>query len=264
MARTGKRKGLTVRGKAMRWLTNHRGCKEQPPGSNRDDRIDGITAAQRRLAPWLIALAWCGTWAANALIAAGVLGVNFRQASVSLIEDDARLGKAPFRDWLAPTLGNLLRCLRGDLVVLFGRGVHVATLRAIKFVRGVGWVLITEEGNTSLPGIAASQSDGGVSCRRERPLVQVHGLARVDYPGGRARRAVGAVGLIGRSIAAQVVGLAVGHDIHHGFSPADTAESSDVALLAGLRARPRDRSGRSSDVELEAFTLALVQAGVKA
>jgi hypothetical protein len=258
---TGKRLGRTARGKAMRWLSTHRGCKEQPPGSNRDQRVDGITAAQRRLGAWLVGLAWCGTWAANALLAAGVVGVSFRQASVSLIEDDARAGKAPFRDWLSPTLGNLLRCLRGDLVVLFGRGVHVATLRAIKFVRGVGWVLITEEGNTSLPGVAASQSDGGVSCRRERPLAQVHGLARVDFPGGRARRAAGAVGLIARSVAAQVAGLAVGHDVHHGPVGAQPSESSDRKLLMQVA---RNRGRRSPhDVPLEAFELELVRSGVR-
>jgi hypothetical protein len=181
---------LTVRGRALRWWTNHRGLKEDPPGSNRDNRKDGITAAQRRLGAWLIGLAWCGVWLANALLAAGVKGVSWRQASVALCEDDARAGRAPFRDFLAPTLRNARRCLRGDAVILFGRGVHIGGFRALKYVIGVGWCVITEEGNTA-SGNTGSQSDGGMSTRRVRPLSTVHGFARVDFPGGPARRAPG-------------------------------------------------------------------------
>lgn len=215
----------------MRWMTNHRGIFEQPAGSNRDDRKDGIMAAQRRLAAWLIALAWCGTWVANALLAAGVAGVSYRLASVSLIEDDARAKRGPFRDWLAPTVANLRRCLRGDLAVLFGRGVHVAMIRSFKYVRRVGWVIVTEEGNTSY-GNEGSQSNGGVSCRRERPLSQVHGLARVDFPGGRARRAAGLVGILVRSAGSQLVGSMFGHNVSSATSAA--TPSSDELLLGEL------------------------------
>jgi hypothetical protein len=42
---------------------------------------------------------------------------------VALIEDDARARRGPFRGWTTSTKG----VLRGDLVVLFGRGVHVAS-----------------------------------------------------------------------------------------------------------------------------------------
>lgn len=182
---------LTPRGKALRWWTNHRGIKEDPPGSNRDKRVDGITSAQRRLGAWLIGLPWCGVWFANALLAAGVKGVSFRQASVAMIEDDARAGRAPFRDWLPPTLANARRCLRGDGVVLFGRGVHVEGFRALKFVRGVGWCVRTEGGNTTAPAGSGNQADGGMSTPRLRPLSSVHGFARVDFPGGPGRRAVG-------------------------------------------------------------------------
>jgi hypothetical protein len=179
---------LTARGKALRWWTNHRGLKEDPPGSNRDNRADGITAAQRRLGAWLVGTAWCGTWVANALLAAGVKGVSWRQASVALCEDDARAGRAPFRDFLAPTLANARRCLRGDAVILFGRGVHVGGFRSLRYVIGVGWCIRTEEGNTS-SGDSGSQSNGGMSTPRLRPLSTVHGFARVDFPGGRRSRA---------------------------------------------------------------------------
>lgn len=207
-----KKTGLTPRGKALRWMTKHRGCTEQPPGSNTDKRVDGIRAAQRALGAWLIGLAWCGTWVAAALRAAGVVGVTFRLASVANIEDDARAGRAPFFRWVAP--GNWRQVLRGDLVVLFGRGVHVGMVRAFKWVRGIGWVVITEEGNTSRPGQTGSQSDGGVSTRRERPLSVVHGFAKVDFPGGAKRRSVArAASLVASSFVAQVAGTLGGHDV---------------------------------------------------
>lgn len=213
---------LTVRGKALRWWTLHRGIKEQPPGSNRDTRADGITAAQRRLGAWLIGLPWCGVWLANALLAAGVNGVNYRQASVALIEDDARAGRAPFRRWLAPTLANARKLYRGDAVVLFGRGVHVGGFRALKYVIGTGWCLRTEEGNTS-SGSVGSQSDGGMSTPRLRPLSSVHGFAVVDYPGGGGRRAGGRV----RVLAGMMVPA-------RGPVDRDPEPSSDAALLRAL------------------------------
>lgn len=222
---------LTARGKALRWWTLHRGFKEDPPGSNRDSRLDGITAAQRRLGAWLVGLPWCGTWVANALLAAGVQGVNYRQASVALIEDDARAGKAPFRDWLPPTLSNARRCLRGDAVVLFGRGVHVEGLRALKYVVGVGWCLRTEGGNTS-SGVVGSQSDGGGSYARVRPLTSVYGFARVDYPGGAPRRTLGrAVALAGMAVPSLA---SIVHDLEE--------PSSDSALLRALEAPDATRT----------------------
>lgn len=168
---------LTPRGRDQRWLSSHRGITEQPWGSNRDNREDGITAAQKRLGNWLVGLAWCGTWAANGLLAAGVKGVSYRQASVALIEDDARAGRAPFREWLPASAYK--QVLRGDLVVLFGRGVHVGTVRSFKKTGGHVYV-ITDEGNTS-SGVSGSQSNGGGSYRRVRALSDVHGFARVDY-----------------------------------------------------------------------------------
>lgn len=211
---------LTVRGKDQRWLSSHRGITENPAGSNRDNREDGITAAQKRLGSWLVGLPWCGVWAANGLLAGGVKGVSYRLASVSLIEDDARAGRLPFRDWQAP--GNFKRVLRGDLVVLFGRGVHVETVRSFKKMGGV-WYVRTDGGNTT-SGTGGSQSDGGGSFPRWRPLSSVHGFARVDYPGGpvRARLARAAMAFEARGAVPEV--------------PSDTsaAPSSDRALLKAL------------------------------
>lgn len=174
---------LTPRGKALRRMSTHRGITEEPDGSNTDrrphkgDKRWGIRKAQEALGKWLVGLPWCGTWCAWALSAAGVRGVNYRQASVALIEDDARAGRAPFSRWLAPS--GWRDVLRGDLVVWFGRGVHVEMVRAFKVVGGQVYV-VTDGGNTS-SGAAGSQSNGGGSFRRVRPLWQVHGFARVDY-----------------------------------------------------------------------------------
>lgn len=183
---------LTPRGKALRRMSTHRGITEEPAGSNTDLRPHkgdprwGIRKAQESLGAWLVGLAWCGTWCAWALKAAGVAGVNYRQASVALTEDDARAGRAPFRDWLPP--GDWRQVMRGDLVVWFGRGVHVEMVRGFKTVNGQVHV-VTDGGNTS-SGIEGSQSNGGGAFRRVRPLSQAHGFARVDYPGGAVRRSV--------------------------------------------------------------------------
>jgi hypothetical protein len=170
-------KQLTPRGKALRWASSHRGCTEQPAGSNTDKRKDGIRKAQIDCAgggTWLVGQPWCGTWCFNALQAAGVKGITSRLASVALIEDDAKAKRGPFRGWTTDPR----KALRGDLVVLFGRGVHVGLLRDIDVKRGV---VILDEGNTS-SGSSGSQDNGGGSYRRVRPLSAVRGVALVDYP----------------------------------------------------------------------------------
>lgn len=211
---------LTVRGKDQRWLSSHRLITEDPPGSNRDNRPDGIAAAQRRLGAWLVGLPWCGVWAANGLLAGGVKGVNYRQASVAFIEDDAKAGRFPFRAWCTPS--EYRQVIRGDLVVWFGRGIHVETVRAFKRVNGQVWVR-TDGGNTS-SGVSGSQSNGGGSFPRWRPLSSAYGFARVDYPGGPLRRA------------ADRAAMAV--EARRGIqeTPSDTsrAPSSDQALLKAL------------------------------
>ena len=172
---------LKPRGRALRWLTTHRYCTEQPPGSNRDRRKDGITAAQRRLGDWLVGLPWCGVWACNAAMAGGVKPRKpYRWASVELIEEDARAKRNGFRGWQKSSKG----VLRGDLIVLFGRGVHVEVVRRVYRVPGTkrfGWVY-TDGGNTS-PGNSGSQANGGGSYPRWRRIRDAHGFALVNFPG---------------------------------------------------------------------------------
>jgi hypothetical protein len=167
-------KPLTARGRALHWLSTHRGLYEQPPGSNRDNRADGITAAQRRLGAFLVGEAWCGVWACNAALQGGVKMINpARWAGVATIEDDARAHTNGFRGWT----NDPKQVLRADLAVLFGRGVHVATVRQVYPRLGY---LVTDEGNTS-PGNTGSQFNGGTSSRRIRRISQVHGFALTAY-----------------------------------------------------------------------------------
>lgn len=177
-------KQLTPRGRALRWLTNHRGITEQPAGSNSDRRQDGIRAAQRLCAnggTWLDYSPWCGSWAYAAAYAGGVRPKNpGRWASVAFIEDDARNKTNGFRGWTT----DHSKALRGDLVVLFGRGVHVETVRAVFRAPGsrrYGYVL-TDGGNTS-SGNGGSQDNGGGAFRRWRRFSDVRGYALVNYPG---------------------------------------------------------------------------------
>jgi hypothetical protein len=175
---------LTPRGRALRWLSSHRGITEDPYGSNRDNRKDGITAAQKRLGSWLVGLPWCGVWACNAALAGGVkIAKPYRWASVANIEDDARAGTNGFLKWVPNVPGpERGKVMRGDLVVWFGRGVHVGTFRDfVKDSNGHVIGVIDDEGNTS-SGSWGSQSNGGGSFRRVRPISDVYGWARVNYP----------------------------------------------------------------------------------
>jgi peptidoglycan hydrolase-like protein with peptidoglycan-binding domain len=171
------KKPTTARGRTIAWLQARNGLTEQPAGSNRDARRDGITAAQKLVAgggSWLVGQAWCGVWAAAAALHAGVkIPTPARWASVAAIEDDARAGRNGFRRWTSSTKG----VLRGDLAVLYGRGVHVETVAEVH----AGYV-VTYGGNTS-SGTSGSQSNGGGAFRRVRSLSVVHGFALVDYPG---------------------------------------------------------------------------------
>lgn len=175
---------LTPRGRALRWLTEHRGITEDPAGSNRDNRKDGITAAQARLGDWLVGKAWCGVWAANAALEGGVKIVKpYRWASVLNIEDDAKMKTNGFRGWVSQPkrTGSWGGVYRADLVVLFGRGEHVETIRDCSWKYRVLGVIRTEGGNTS-SGDAGSQSNGGGSYPRWRRIADIHGIAKVDYP----------------------------------------------------------------------------------
>jgi GH24 family phage-related lysozyme (muramidase) len=165
--------GMAPRGEALRWLTMHRGITEDPMGSNTDRREDGIRNAQLGCARNLVSQPWCGVWCFTALKAAGVPGINARMAAVAFIEDDARAGRGPFRGWTT----DRSRVLRGDLVVIGGRGVHVETVRE---VHGDGSVT-TDGGNTG-PGTPGTSGKAFGSFRRRRFPSEIHGFALVDYP----------------------------------------------------------------------------------
>ena len=92
-------------------------------------------------------------------------------ASCASIEDYARAGKAPFKGWT--TDGS--KAKKGDLVILFGRGQHVGTVRATP----TGSTCPTWEGNTSSSN-SGSQSNGGGSYKRDRSRSgEVYGYALV-------------------------------------------------------------------------------------
>lgn len=177
---------LSPRGRALRWLTNHRGITEHPAGSNTDSRQDGIRHAQVLCAGggnWLVGQPWCGVWHFMALRAGGVKGISSRQASVALIELDARARRAPYgHGWVTPaTKGWHKRVHRGDAVVLFGQGVHVETVRSVRWPYRKLGLVVCDGGNTS-SGNAGSQDNGGGSYRRLRRIADVRGFALVDFP----------------------------------------------------------------------------------
>jgi hypothetical protein len=156
------------RDQALAWMAGHRGCSEQPGGSNCDDRKDGIRTAQDDCCDmgssgtWLRGEPWCGVWCANAMEAAGVKGLSYNLASVEWIEARARAGAAPFTGWTTDPS----RVRGGDLVCLFSPGQHVAMVRSMS-----GGAPITEEGNTS-----------DTSAQRSRAKADVVGYALVAYP----------------------------------------------------------------------------------
>lgn len=160
----------TTRGTAVKWAKAQAGITENPAGSNRGGKI---TDWQRALGAWLVGTPWCGSFVAAAMRRAGVKGVNYRLASVAYIEDDARSRRAPFRGWTTSGRG----VLPGDLVVLFGRGVHVELVEKVH----AGYV-DTIGGNTGPPSGSGSQSNGGGVYRRKRPRSQCRGYALVNYP----------------------------------------------------------------------------------
>jgi len=146
---------------SAKWHDGHLGITESPPDSNCDSRSDGIRTSQDGCAngTWLRYQPWCGCWAWSGLYAAGkVKKGDSWLASVASIEDYAKAGKGPFKGWT--TDGS--KAKKGDLVVLFGRGQHVGTVRSIDSSYAYTW-----EGNTS-SGSSGSQSNGGGSYKRQR------------------------------------------------------------------------------------------------
>lgn len=174
---------LTPRGRALRWLSTHRGITEQPYGANWDHRKDGIAAAIKRTG-FNFPVPWCGCWLYSALKAGHVHGISSRLASVSLIEHDAKAHRAPFRGWIskpARTGRHWKRVYRGDAVVMFGPGVHVETIRSVAWVYRRLGLIRTDGGNTS-SGDSGSQSNGGGSFARWRRIRDIWGIGLVNYP----------------------------------------------------------------------------------
>jgi hypothetical protein len=161
------------RDKSADWHNAHLGITESPANSNCDSRSDGIRTSQDGCAngTWLRNQPWCGCWAWSGLYAAGkVKKGDSWLASVASIEDYARAGRGPFKGWT--TDGS--KAGKGDLVVLFGRGVHVGTVREITSSTCRTW-----EGNTSSAS-GGSQSNGGGSYKRDRSRSgEVYGYALV-------------------------------------------------------------------------------------
>jgi hypothetical protein len=152
------------RDRSANWHEAHLGITENPANSNCDNREDGIRNAQDTCAngTWLRNQPWCGVWAFMGLFQSDKVkpGSDSWMASVASIEDWARQGKAPFKAWT--TDGT--KAKKGDLVVLFGRGVHVATVRSVDASYVYTW-----EGNTSPDSSSgSSQSNGGGSYKRSR------------------------------------------------------------------------------------------------
>lgn len=163
------------RDKSKKWHEGHLGITESPPNSNCDSRSDGIRNAQDETAngTWLRNQPWCGCWAFMGLYQSSKVrsGTDSWMASVASIEDYARAGNGPFRGWT--TDGT--KADTGDLVILFGRGQHVGTVRD----KPTSDTLKTWEGNTS-SGSSGSQSNGGGSYKRDRSRSsEVYGYALV-------------------------------------------------------------------------------------
>jgi hypothetical protein len=157
---------------ALDFLGARLGYTENPADSNKDTRSSGISTSQLHCLGW-DGEPWCGCWAYFGEEAAGVAGIDSSLASVAAIEEEARAGVAPFRGWTT----DRSKVRPGDLVVIGGYGVHVATVRKID-----GSNTLTREGNTSA-GSSGSQSNGGGAYDRTRYPSEVRGYALVRFPG---------------------------------------------------------------------------------
>lgn len=164
-----KKPKASVRDRCLAHARTYAGhVKESPAGSNGGGLI---TTWESRLGFGRVP--WCGVFAANMLNYVGVKNVTSRLAAVALIEQDAKAKRYCFRGWTT----NPGSVMRGDLVVLFGYGVHVEIVDYIK-----NGVVYTVGGNTSA-GAGGSQANGGGVYRRARSMSVVRGFALVNFPG---------------------------------------------------------------------------------
>lgn len=146
---------------------------EKPAGSNSGPHITDWQRSTARGATYLDRQPWCGVFVENLCRDVGV-GTVAQWASVAAIEDLARQGRGGLARWLSGFHAQGVR--PGDLVVLFGRGVHVEMVVAVH-----SWGYVTVGGNTS-SGPGGSQSNGGGVFKRSRPASSVHGIAIANYP----------------------------------------------------------------------------------
>lgn len=114
---------VSSRQRCLEWERSKVGIHEQPNGSNRGPQIDEW---QRRFG--FLGVAWCGIFAGNGLVHAGVKGVTSRIASVSAIEADAANHRGCFWGF---TRRSAHGAVPGDLVCLFSPGEHVETIRKV-------------------------------------------------------------------------------------------------------------------------------------
>lgn len=149
---------------------------ERPPGSNQGGIITTWELRTAAGGTWLVGQPWCGTFCWNMLYFAGVKHLDPQMPSVAAIEANARAKRHCYRGWNSGA--NKSGVHRGDLVVLFGQGVHVEIVVEVT-AAGV-W---TVGGNTS-SGPLGSQSNGGGVFKRFRNNADIHGFALIDYPGG--------------------------------------------------------------------------------
>jgi hypothetical protein len=154
---------------AIRWALDQKGTVEIPAFSNKGPKV---TKWQAAFGDWLVGQAWCGVFVGTALRIGGV-SVNGRVAGVALICEDAEKG---VNGWESFTR-DPSKAMKGDAVVLFGRGTHVGLVVSND---KVGRVLHTIEGNTSA-GDTGSQANGGGVYARIRPYSAVYGIARPRY-----------------------------------------------------------------------------------
>lgn len=164
-------KQITPREIAVNWASDQVGTREMT-GNNDGPTVHRWQDDTARGAHYYDRAPYCGIGCENACRRAGVK-TSPRWASVAFIEDDARRGVNGFRGWTTDPS----RVRAGDLVVVYGRGVHVELVLSVK-----GNVVKTVGFNTS-PGNSGSQSNGGGTYFRDRNLNIVHGFALVDFPG---------------------------------------------------------------------------------
>lgn len=159
-----------VRAQVVKYARSFIGVTERPPGSNSGPHITAWQRHTARGGTYLDRAPWCGIFCENVCSHFGVDTLP-QWAGVAMIEDFARQGAGGFARWTTSTVG----VQPGDLVVLFGRGVHVELVERID-----GSAVHTIGGNTS-SGPGGSQSNGGGVFARVRSLNDVHGFAVVRY-----------------------------------------------------------------------------------